>query len=358
MSGAIHVLVGPPCAGKSALAWSSAGVDDLIIDYDKIAEALGGGGHMATGPVAQAAVKARSAVVAYALDGIPADTWLIHASPSQAQIERYKQSGATFHYVDPGIQTCLDRCSDDGRPAGTIEQIHKWYESPPIIEMKSYGGAMKYKEVPFTFETKGDDLGEGEFLGYASTFSDKPDSYGDVVREGAFTRTLAEQAASKSVLSVLYAHDFSDPFNNIGVVLKAEEDKHGLQVRGKIDMENPTAAQVYRLMKDGRLSKMSFAYTIVDGGFAKSDGEEVYEIRDVDLHEVSIVPIPANNEAVVTSVKTSGNVFTDEEVVVLKKMMKEFSSQVGEVAGKSVKMGEAALRVKEIMAELNESVTE
>lgn len=352
MSGAIHVLVGPPCAGKSTIAWSSAGADDLIIDYDKIAEALGGTTHMSAGSVAQAAIKARSAVISYALKGIPEDTWLIHASPSQAQIERYEQSGATFHYVDPGIQTCLDRCSDDGRPAGTIDQIHQWYENPPIIEMKSSGGCMKYKQVPVKFETKGDGMGDGEFRGYASTFSDVPDSYGDVVKQGAFKRTLAERASSKQTLSVLYAHDMVDPFNNIGVALKAEEDAHGLEVHGKLDLDNPTAAQVYRLMKDGRLSKMSFAYQVVDGGWAKQDGKDVYEIRDLDLYEVSVVPIPANDEAVITTVKEKKAEFTEEEVVALRQMLKEFSSQVGEVAGKSGELGEAALRVKEIMDSL------
>lgn len=215
---------------------------------------------------------------------------------------------------------------------------------------------MKYKQVPVTFTTKGDSLRDGEFYGYASTFTNEPDSYGDVVKEGAFARTLAERAASKQALSVLYAHDMSDPFNNIGIALDAQEDKHGLKVHGKLDLDNPTAAQVYRLMKDGRLGKMSFAYQVVDGGFVKSEGQDVYEIRDLDLYEVSVVPIPANDEAVITTVKEKKGQFNEDEMVVLRQMLKEFSSQAGEVAGKSDELGEAALRVKETMDALAPSV--
>ena len=42
----------------------------------------------------------------------------------------------------------------------------------------------------------GDGLAEGQFTAYASVF-DVKDSYGDVVRPGAFTETLAAWAAAK-----------------------------------------------------------------------------------------------------------------------------------------------------------------
>ena len=48
---------------------------------------------------------------------------------------------------------------------------------------------MQYKE----FNVKYDDAGNGSIEGYASTWIKRPDSYGDVVREGAFTNTLKER---------------------------------------------------------------------------------------------------------------------------------------------------------------------
>ncbi len=42
------------------------------------------------------------------------------------------------------------------------------------------------------FEIKDLDEEEGTFSGYAATFSDKPDSYGDIIDPGAFKRTISK----------------------------------------------------------------------------------------------------------------------------------------------------------------------
>jgi len=49
---------------------------------------------------------------------------------------------------------------------------------------------------------------------------------------------------------------------------------------------------------------MSFAYDIIDGGEGKLDDEWCFELRKLKLYEVSVVPIGANQETEVTSVKS------------------------------------------------------
>ena len=46
----------------------------------------------------------------------------------------------------------------------------------------------------FKFQVKEVDEAEGTFTGHAATFSDKPDSWGDIIDPGAFTKTLKEGA--------------------------------------------------------------------------------------------------------------------------------------------------------------------
>lgn len=149
-----------------------------------------------------------------------------------------------------------------------------------------------------------DGLAEGQFLGYASVF-DNVDMYGDVVRKGAFARTLKEWAgrAESAVMPLLYGHDTKDPNNNIGWIMEAEEDDHGLLVKGQLDLEGGNGPQVYRLVKGRRLSEMSFAYDVQDGGFAKENGNEFFELRDLDLFECSLVPMGANRETEVLAFK-------------------------------------------------------
>ncbi len=146
-------------------------------------------------------------------------------------------------------------------------------------------------------------LAEGEFIAYASVFGNK-DSYGDVVMPGAFTNTLAKWAEKDAVIPLLFGHRMDDPDFNIGYV-DAEEDDHGLKVHGFIDLDAPKGKSTHRAMKNGRLSQMSFAYDVIDGGWTTRDGEEFYELRELDLFEVSVVTVGANQETEILAIKST-----------------------------------------------------
>lgn len=170
---------------------------------------------------------------------------------------------------------------------------------------------MKIKNADIKIKAGPDDgLADGQFEAYASVFGNV-DSYGDVVVKGAFADTLAEWKASDNRLPALFGHRFDDPDYNIGHVEEAIEDDHGLKVRVQLDLDSPKAAQVYRLLKGRRISQMSYAYDVLEGGPAKSEElGDYYELRKLKLHEVSVVPIGANQETEVLGVKALTDAIT------------------------------------------------
>lgn len=165
---------------------------------------------------------------------------------------------------------------------------------------------MKIKNQPVKIKAGPDDgLGEGQFSAYASVFGNI-DSYGDVVVKGAFAEDLKAWEESGSPIPLLFGHNMSDPDFNIGHVVKAVEDDHGLLVTAQLDLENPKALQTYRMLKGRRINQMSFAYDVIEGGPAKSEAlGEHYELRKLKTYEVSVVPIGANQETEILAVKAA-----------------------------------------------------
>jgi len=145
---------------------------------------------------------------------------------------------------------------------------------------------------------------EGTVEGYAATFDRIPDAYGDVIAKGAFADSLKAWQEGGKPIPLLYGHSTEDPAYNIGKVVEAHEDDKGLFVRAEFDAENEKAQYVRKLVQEGRLYQFSFAYEVLDGATVElDDGAEAYELRKMNLFEVSLVQIPANQRAVVTGVK-------------------------------------------------------
>ena len=130
---------------------------------------------------------------------------------------------------------------------------------------------MEHKLTTVRVKAGEGDLTEGRFQAHAATFVRTPDAYGDVIAPGAFDATLKEWADSGQVLPVLFGHRFDDPDYNIGGVVEAAEDDHGLKIRGQLDLDSPKAAQVHRLMKAKRIGQMSFAFDTLDAFQAWAD---------------------------------------------------------------------------------------
>lgn len=150
---------------------------------------------------------------------------------------------------------------------------------------------------------KADGLGEdGEFKLYASVF-DNVDSYGDIVRKGAFGQSIKEDFIDRDLLiPVLFGHRMDDPMMNIGHVIEAVEDERGLLIHGKLDLTNPNGLQTYKMLKGKRINQASFAYDVLEYSIDE-DGNRI--LLKLKIYEVSIVPIGANQETEVLAVKSA-----------------------------------------------------
>lgn len=144
---------------------------------------------------------------------------------------------------------------------------------------------------------KEDKAGVGQFEGYASTFGNT-DSYGDVIEKGAFKETL------KSGRRVLML-DSHNPMAPIGKWLGLKEDDKGLYVKGEFTPGHSRAADVYAALKHGSVSGMSIGFRVPKGGavIEEDDEGERRILKQIDLVEVSVVAMPANELAQVSGVK-------------------------------------------------------
>lgn len=150
-------------------------------------------------------------------------------------------------------------------------------------------------------------LQEGQFTALASVFNNV-DAVGDVVMPGAFADDLKAWQESGDPIPLLWGHQMQDPDMNLGHVLEASETDAGLLIKAQLDIaDNPKAMRVYRLLKGKRVRKMSFAYDIEDAAPAERGGEQVYELRKLKLHEVSVVQVPANPLATIQEVKAAAD---------------------------------------------------
>lgn len=152
------------------------------------------------------------------------------------------------------------------------------------------------------FKVEYKDAGNGSLEGYASTWIREPDSYGDIVKAGAFTETLETRWKGGKGIPLLWAHQMDVLDSFIGTA-DAEEDDKGLHFVAQFD-GTEEAQRVRELYKDGRLSKFSFAYDIKEQGpVTLEDGRKANELRKLDLFEISCVCVPANDDAGVVEVK-------------------------------------------------------
>ncbi|WP_432481011.1 HK97 family phage prohead protease [Moraxella sp. ZY200743] len=154
---------------------------------------------------------------------------------------------------------------------------------------------LQTKSLSFKAENLQDD---GTFSGYCSVF-DVKDSYGDIVKKGAFVNSLNEWQAKGKMPPVLWQHNRSDV---IGVWTKLYEDEYGLYGEGKLLIDDVAKArETYALIKNGAIDGLSIGYRT--SKWTWNEDENALELLELDLKEVSIVTFPANEDSTVSSVK-------------------------------------------------------
>lgn len=299
----VTVVMGPPGAGKSTYVQEQRKPGDAVIDFDAMAQALGSqASHDAPPTVAKLTFAARQAAIARALDSLdgsedelPADVWVIAWDLDEGTLKRWGDLGVEFITLDPGEDVVMERLQAEGRPQASIDAAVEWYAR------RAKGAEMlKYKSAAIDLGAA--EIEDGQFIGYASVFGNV-DSYGDVVVKGAFAESLKSFGEDGAGIPCYWSHRMDDPTMNIGATVSAVEDDHGLKVTVQLDLESATGSYVHKLIKQGRVRQMSFAYDVVEAGEVKVDDRWAYELRKLKIHEVSVVPVGANQETELLAVK-------------------------------------------------------
>lgn len=314
----LTIVTGAPCAGKSTYCAENAN-GSIVVDFDKLALALGAEeSHNAQGEIKQAAFTARTSVISEILEkGYSA--FIIHTFPNEDQIEAYKAAGAEFVTLDPGKDECLRRAEQDKRPQASIDAIERYYSDKKgvaTVQRKSFNVSVEAKDG-------------GEVRAYASTFDRIPDAYGDVIAPNAFDETIKAWKESGKPIPLLWGHDTADPFSNIGACVDYGTDERGLWFTAEFDEDNEKAQYVRKLCNEGRVYQCSFAFNCTDAAnVTLEDGSKARELRKIELYEISIVQIPANQLA---TIEESKDAPTDTDTDALENIAAELTAIIEEV---------------------------
>lgn len=123
--------------------------------------------------------------------------------------------------------------------------------------------------------------------GFANTVT--KDRAGDVILASAWETSNALANYMKNPI-VLAFHDHSKP---IGKTLSIVATSMGLEVEVEI---SKASGPIYELIKDGILKTFSVGFACLDAEYDVTT--QIYVIRDVELHEISVVSVPCNQDSV------------------------------------------------------------
>lgn len=117
--------------------------------------------------------------------------------------------------------------------------------------------------------------------GYAST--NDVDRHGDIVPASVWEAGIKNYLKNPVILAY---HDHSEP---VGRMTDHRVDEKGLYVKARI---SAAAEDVFNLVKDGVLTAFSIGFRIVDAEY--NSALELFVVKELELHEISVVSVPAN----------------------------------------------------------------
>jgi uncharacterized protein len=137
--------------------------------------------------------------------------------------------------------------------------------------------------------------------GYASLFNVQ-DNGRDVVKRGAFANSLKKRGPKE--VRFLWSHNQHEP---IGVLTELREDEKGLKFTGEILPETRYGPTAIALIEKKGL-KVSIGYKTITPKFVN----DVRELHEVDLREVSLVTLPMLDGAEVWRAPANGKVVAEK----------------------------------------------
>lgn len=132
---------------------------------------------------------------------------------------------------------------------------------------------------------------EGSFEGWLSPYGNV-DGTGDIVEPGAYTKTLKDRG---NKVPLLWQHQPSLPIGE----LTLEERTEGLWCKGQLLMADTVAQRAYLFIKARIVKGLSIGFESLRDEVVNG----VRKLKEIRLWEGSIVTFPANESALIASVK-------------------------------------------------------
>jgi len=196
-----------------------------------------------------------------------------------------EEAQRTMDYAQGIIDRLDAELEDEERTAPAVRE-HRWVISKSNEQRK---------QIAYTnLELRAlDDSEDGWTVsGYAAVFDSpsEPLPWTEFVRRGAFKKTINDGADVR----LLIDHTGVPLARTKSGTLTLREDDKGLFMEARLDPNNPDAVKMRSALMRGDVTQMSFAFETIKDGW--NSDRSVRELKEVRLHDVSLVTYPAYEE--------------------------------------------------------------
>lgn len=155
--------------------------------------------------------------------------------------------------------------------------------------------------------------------GYAAVFNSPTDIWGmftEVIAPGAF----ADAIVSNNDIRALFNHDWNNVLGRTkSGTLRLSEDARGLKF--EVDLPNTTLAKdLSESLKRGDISQCSFGFVPTSETWDYEPEIPVRTINSVELHEISVVSIPAYEDTEVSLRSKEANKSIEQRLKLIQKI--------------------------------------
>jgi HK97 family phage prohead protease len=153
---------------------------------------------------------------------------------------------------------------------------------------------MQYKTFSINSKDVNYDSESRTISGYAAVFGNK-DKAGDILIKGCFSKSIQDRgpgSAANDKIIVLWMHDMNEPIGRLTVLY---EDDKGLYFEAPID-DVPRGNQAVKQLESGTLNQFSIGYQYVWENCEYDAEKDAFMVKEVKLHEISVVSIGCNGE--------------------------------------------------------------
>ncbi|WP_161492726.1 HK97 family phage prohead protease [Spirosoma sp. 209] len=160
---------------------------------------------------------------------------------------------------------------------------------------------MKYKLTDAPGQIKDADPKTGVVTGYFSCFGNK-DSDGDIIRPGAFTKTILENGPDSAKPRIKHLLDHRTN-QSIGRLTVLKEDGFGLYYESQIG-SHALGMDFLKMAESGLITEHSIGYSVIKG----NPTQDAYELLELKLYEGSSLQFyGANPNTPLTGIKSEGD---------------------------------------------------